>query len=157
MLLVLLLSRQSLQEESCNISSLHVCGQSCKQMYICHICNILQLCDQSLTCQSQDATPCPFIREATTLSPTVTIKSRFFLSINAIWLNWCRCQYQFNGGFYTQQQAIVHLFEWHWDWIADECEKVKEIPKRVVASREALYVIMRQNNCFLTLWRQKTN
>ena len=64
---------------------------------------------------------------------------------------------QFNGGFYTQQQAIVHLFEWHWDWIADECEKVKEIPKRVVASREALYVIMRQNNCFLTLWRQRTN
>ena len=45
-------------------------------MYICHICNILQLCDQSLTCQSQDATPCPFIREATTPSPTVTIKSR---------------------------------------------------------------------------------
>merc|ERR1711973_408729 len=23
-----------------------------------------------------------------------------------------------------QKQAIVHLFEWHWDWIADECEKV---------------------------------
>merc|ERR1711936_1199426 len=25
---------------------------------------------------------------------------------------------------YDQKQAIVHLFEWHWDWIADECEKV---------------------------------
>merc|ERR1719310_462888 len=22
------------------------------------------------------------------------------------------------------KQVIVHLFEWHWDWIADECEKV---------------------------------
>jgi alpha-amylase len=26
---------------------------------------------------------------------------------------------------YDQKQAIVHLFEWHWDWIADECEKVR--------------------------------
>merc|ERR1711974_554046 len=22
---------------------------------------------------------------------------------------------------YDKKQAIVHLFEWHWDWIADEC------------------------------------
>ena len=30
------------------------------------------------------------------------------------------CYYSYS----LKQQAIVHLFEWHWDWIADECEKV---------------------------------
>merc|ERR1711971_142063 len=42
----------------------------------------------------------------------------------------CQSMSVYSGSDYTesncydQKQAIVHLFEWHWDWIADECEKV---------------------------------
>merc|ERR1712223_2270833 len=42
----------------------------------------------------------------------------------------CQAMSVYSGSDYTesncydQKQAIVHLFEWHWDWIADECEKV---------------------------------
>merc|ERR1712037_27869 len=42
----------------------------------------------------------------------------------------CQSMSVYSGSDYTEsncydkKQAIVHLFEWHWDWIADECEKV---------------------------------
>merc|ERR1711971_847805 len=42
----------------------------------------------------------------------------------------CQSMSVYSGSDYTesncydQKQAIVHLFEGHWDWIADECEKV---------------------------------